>query len=64
MGGWVKPQLGFVFFWGEFRVFFCVFCVDFMFPKKKKKLDRGVGGLVCQSEFFSDFLFFLTRQDP
>ena len=28
-GGWVKPQLGFSFFWGG--ILFCVFCAVFMF---------------------------------
>ena len=39
VGGWVKPQLGFEFFWGN-SVFLVFFCVVFMFPifsQKNKK---------------------------
>ena len=55
--GWVKPQLGFFFFWGNL-VFFCVAFSLYMFPPKKiKKMDRGMGrwGLG---------FFFLTWLDP
>ena len=48
VGGWVKSLLGFVFFGGKF-IFFCVFCVVFMFPcvfKLKKKMKRGWVGWV------------------
>ena len=60
VGGWVQPQLGFLFFGGNFVVS-CVFCVVFMFPKQIKKWIEGwVGGWVVsdQSDFFSDFLNF------
>ena len=48
VGGWVKRQLGFVFFGGIF-VFYCVFCVVFMFSnvsKENTKLDKGVSDWV------------------
>ena len=58
VGGWVKPQLGFVLFFGNL-VFFCVVVLLYMF--QKKKMNRGGGWVVSdQSEFFSDFWIFLT----
>ena len=48
----------------SFSIFFCVFCVVFMFPivsKKIKKMDRRVGGYFLTNPSFSRiFEFFLT----
>ena len=58
VGGWVKPQLGFLFFGG---FFFCVFFVLFSCSKCfKKKMDRGVGGFCLTNPSFWIF-FNLTR---
>ena len=62
VGGWVKPQLGFFFFWK-----FCVFCVVLLavlVSPQKKKMDMGVDGWSGQSEFFSDFLIFFNLTRP
>ena len=58
--------------WFECNVMYSV-CIRFEcsgratdgFPKKKKKLDRGVGGWVeLYSIFFGIFGIFLTLQSP
>ena len=64
MGGWVKPQLGLLFFFGNF-VFFVLFSCYQMFQKKKKKI--GLGGWWVgsdQSEFFSEFWIFFNLTRP
>ena len=60
VGGWVKPQLGILFFWK-----FCVLCGFFVVVvhvfQKKLKLDRGVRGWGLANPSFSQiFGFFLT----
>ena len=53
VGGWVKPQLGFLFL-GEILCFVCV--VYFVVHvSKKKKLDRRVGGEVRTIGFLDFF---------
>ena len=42
MVGWVKPQLGFLFFWGNF-VFLCVFLCCFHVSKCLKKIKKDWG---------------------
>ena len=61
VGGWVKPQLGFIVFFGNL-VFLCCFLLMYMF---KKKIEYG-GGWVWsgQSEFFSDFWIFFNFTKP
>ena len=54
--GGSSPNSDFNFFWKC-----CVFCVVFMFPivsKKKKKLDRRVGGLGLTNPSFSRIFWF------
>ena len=54
-----------LFFGGEFFVFFCVFCVVFMFPIVSKKIKIWIGWWVSdQSEFFSDFWIFFNLTRP
>ena len=59
VGGWVKPQLGFLFFGEILCGFFFVVNVS----KINTKLDRRVGGCDLENPSFSQiFLFFnLTR---
>ena len=48
-------------------MFFCVFCVVFMFPivSKKKKLDSEVGGWCLTNPSFSRiFIFFFNLTKP
>ena len=64
MGGCVKHQLGFDFFFGKFVFFVLLFAVVHV-SKKKLKMDMGVGGWVSdQSEFLSDFLIFFNLTKP
>ena len=53
--GWVKPQLGLLFFW-EMLCFLCVFFC--CFHVSKKKLGRGMGGCDLANPSFSQI--FLT----
>ena len=65
VGGWVKPQLGFLFFWEIlcFFVFFVLFSCFKMF-KKKKKLDNGVGGWCLTNTSFLRFFDFFNLTRP
>ena len=59
VGGWVKPQIGFVFFCGN--VVFCVFLLLYMFSKKLKNLIGGEGvWCLASPSFFTIFFIFLT----
>ena len=60
VGGWVKPQLGFGFFYGNF-VFFVLFFVVIHVSKKYLKLDMGVGGCCLANPSFSRIFFNLTK---
>ena len=63
VGGWVKPQLGLLFFLEI--LCFRVFSVVFMLQKKNKKLDRGVGGWDMAIRVFLGFLdFFQLDKTP
>ena len=57
VGGWVKPQISFLFFGGNFFFFFF-----HMFPnviERNKKLDRRVGACGLTNPSFSQiFVFF------
>ena len=59
MGGWVKPQVGFSFFFGNV-LFLCVFFVILLFVVhvSKKNIKKWVG------EFFSDFWNFFNLTKP
>ena len=58
VGGWVKPQLGFLFF-GEMLCFLCCFCRCTCFQKKFKKWIGGwVGGVWTIQVFFRIFRIF------
>ena len=63
VGGWVKPQHGFFYFFGNFVFFMFLFCCT-CFQKKLKNWIGGGWVVSDQSDFFSDFLIFLTLQDP
>ena len=53
VGGWVKPQLAFYFFW-KLSVFLCFLCCFYVSKcLKKKKLDSGVGGCCLTNPSFS-----------
>ena len=65
LGGWVKPQLGFFFFWGGGNFVFFVLFSCFQILKNNWKLDRGLGGCGLTNPGFSRiFWFFFTWQDP
>ena len=60
VGGWAKPQLGFVFF-SEMLCFLCCLCSDTCFKKCYGGGWVGSG----QPEFFSDFLYiFFNLKKP
>ena len=61
VGGWVKPQLGFAFFF-ENLYFLCFFSSCFhVFQKKNKKMDKGMGGCGLTNPSFSRIFFNLTK---
>ena len=64
-GGWVKPQLRLLLFFGDvvfFVFFFIVLCVVLML---QKKMERGVDGWGLANPSFSRiFLFFLFDKTP
>ena len=53
VGGWVKPQLGFLF------LQYCVFCAAFSLYMFQKKMDKGVGGFCLDNPSFSRIFLFL-----
>ena len=59
MGGWFKPQLGFIF-WGNL-VIFVFFCVVFIFANcsKIKLIGGGLVGFLTNPSFSRIFLFVL-----
>ena len=59
VGGWVKAQLGFLFFGGNF-VFFCVVS---MF-QKKIKIGKGGGWMGSEQSVFLGFLEFFNLTRP
>ena len=56
VGGWVKPQLGFLFFFGN-SVFFVLLFLLYMFQRKKKWVGVWVG-VVWTIRVFLGFLEF------
>ena len=66
VGGWVKRQLGLLFFWEI--VFFCVFCVVFCCCTFfKKNIQNWIGGgwvVSGKSDFFSNFWIFFNLTRP
>ena len=54
VGGWVRPQLGFLFF-GDILCFFVWFYVVFMFPNVSKKIKNWIGGGVWPMRVFLRF---------
>ena len=61
VGGWVKPQLGFLFL--EILCFLCCFLLFYMFPKKK--IWIGVSGYCLANLSFSQiFGIFLLDKAP